>query len=237
MKNAILVLAIAVTAASTAQANTIDISLDQSTLSGSSGSVLHFFGTLTNTTGAVVWLNTAGYSGTLPDSNAFDATPFFNNTPLYLNPNASTGDVGLFDVSILGSFAVGSYNGTLTLLGGADGNSQDILGSVNFTVIVTAPASGGAPEPGALPLFGAGIGLLLAWKRFGPAARCRRAKHPNWEPRSTLRFAGTWRRFWRRVSSATPRAGGSSCGSWSRRRSPDGRVTSRNPRWQPGYST
>jgi len=164
MKNIILILAMVLPAAFTAQADVIDVSLDAATLSGAAGSVLQFFGTLTNTTGGVVFLNAANINSTLPDPSAIDSTPFFTNAPLSLDANGTTGDIGLFNITILDSFAPGNYDGTFTVVGGAGPDSQDILGSADFTAQVV-------PEPGTLPLLGAGIGVLLAWKRSRPGGK------------------------------------------------------------------
>ena len=159
MKNIILILAIILLAASAAQADVIDIVLDSSTLSGTPGSVLKFFGTLTNTTGDVVFLNAGNINSAIPDPNAIDNSPFFTNAPLSLGANETTGDSGLFNITIFASFAPGNYDGIFTVVGGAGTASQDILGSADVTVQV-------APEPGMLPFLGAGVGVLLAWKRF-----------------------------------------------------------------------
>jgi hypothetical protein len=171
MKNIIPILAIAITAAFAAQAGVLDISLDQSTLTGSSGSVLEFTGTLTNTTDSVLWLNGDDYNVLIsdPTSYAFDDSPFYDNTPSgYLDANGTTGDIGLFNFTIFSSLAPGNYDGSFTVTGGAGTDSQDILGSVDFTVQVTAAGQQNtAPEPGALPLVAIGIGVLLARKRFG----------------------------------------------------------------------
>ena len=188
MKNIILILAIALPAAFTAQADVINISLDASTLSGASGSVLQFSGTLTNTTAAVVFLNSVNLNSALPDPNAIDSAPFFINAPLFLDANGTTGDIGLFNVNILPSFAPGNYDGIFTVVGGAGADSQDILGSADFTVRVL-PASA-VPEPGTLPLLGAGVGVLLAWKRL------RRAQSPLCDAHGTHKVGPLvpWRR-------------------------------------------
>jgi hypothetical protein len=168
MKNIILILAIAATAVFTARADVLDLSLDSSTLSGAAGSVLEFSGTITNTTGAVVWLNGDDFNLSTLDPTAFDDSPFFNNTPTgFLAANGNTGDIGLFNITIFASFAPGNYDGTFTVIGGAGADSQDILGSVDFTVHVLQPS--GVPEPATFPLLGTGIGVLLACRRL-----CRR---------------------------------------------------------------
>jgi len=163
VKNFIPILAMVLAAAWSARADAIDISLDSPMLSGTSGDVLQFSGTLTNTTGSVVYLNADSFDSTLPDASTIDDSPFFNNAPLFLGASGTSGDIGLFNIAILGSFAPGTYTGTFTLLGGAGPDSQDILGSADFTVVVNQTT--GVPEPATLPLLGAGMSALLAWKR------------------------------------------------------------------------
>jgi hypothetical protein len=168
MKNIILILAIILLAASTARADVISISLDSSTLSGAPGSVLEFFGTLTNTTDAVVYLNADNINSSLPDPSVIDSSPFFNNAPFFLDAPGTTGDIGLFNVTILNSFAPGNYDGTFMVVGGAGADSQDILGSADFTVHVV-DAAGGIPEPSMVPFLVAGVGVLFFWKRLRDA--------------------------------------------------------------------
>lgn len=167
MKNiALSTLAAVVLASSLAHAGTINIVLDSSTLSGAPGAVLSFSGVLTNTTGAPVFLNADDYNlGTLP-SSAWDDSPFWTNAPVSLAASANSGDIGLFNIDLPGAIATGLYNGSFTILGGAAADSQDILGSVNFTVDVTSQQSGGgAPEPATGWLAAAAVVALLMWGR------------------------------------------------------------------------
>jgi hypothetical protein len=145
MRNAILsILAACLLVSSGKAATSINIVLDASTRSGPAGSVLHFTGTLTNTTGAAVYLNGDNYNlSTIPADNLDDRL-FFSNTPAgRLAANGTSGDIGLFNVTIPGSTATGSYSGSYMIVGGAANDSQDILGVVNFTVQVVSgtPAS------------------------------------------------------------------------------------------------
>lgn len=147
-------------AASTARASVVTVVLDSSVLFGLPGDVLSFTGTLTNTTDAVVWLN--GDSPNLPSQippSAFDDSPFFANTPSgFLVADGTSGDIGLFNVTIPAGLADGQYGGTFEILGGADSDSQDVLedSPVSFTVGVGQQTSS-VPEPGTLALLAAGL--------------------------------------------------------------------------------
>jgi hypothetical protein len=157
------ILATVLLAASTARAGVVTLVLDSPELSGMPGDVLAFSGTLTNTTSDVVWLNSDNFN--LPaglDPSTIDDSPYFINTPTgFLGPYGTSGDIGLFNVTLPISLAPGNYDGTFTLLGGAGADSQDILGSADFTAQVVP--SSGVPEPGTLPLLGFGACSLLVW--------------------------------------------------------------------------
>lgn len=142
-----------------AKADTLLIALDSPTLNGSPGDVLQFFGTLTNTTAADLYLNADNINLAGFDPSAIDDSPFFANTPLFLVPGGSTGDIRLFDITIPNPFATGNYGGTFQVLGGVDGNAQDIIGSAYFTVQVQQSAA--VPEPSSAVLLSSGALLLL----------------------------------------------------------------------------
>jgi hypothetical protein len=166
MKNiGLWILTIALLGSATARADAISIALDFSTLSGSPGQLLSFTGTLTNTIGNTVWLVSDNYNLAPEIAAGFDDSPFFANAPLNLAGFAASGDIDLFNVTIPDPTATGDYTSNFMILGGADGNSQDILGSVDFTVDVTQP-SDTAPEPGAFSLSAVAAGLLLAARRL-----------------------------------------------------------------------
>ena len=151
-----------------AAADTITIVLDSPSPGGLPEDVLAFSGTLTNTTSVDVYLNGDDYNLTSLPASAFDDSPFFNNTPTGLIPAlGTTGDIGLFNVTIPGTFSPGNYNGSFTILGGANPDSQDIVGTVNFTVNVLESASTSVPEPatGTFLVFGLAALAASAWPK------------------------------------------------------------------------
>ena len=136
-------------AQSACKADTIGISLTQSSLPATAGSAVTFSGTLANSTAATVFLNSAGInlSGSFSPSDE-DTTPFLVNAPFSLGPGGSTSSIGLFTIDVPRSIASGLYSGTFTVLGGTDENAQDVVGSADFTVQIgsTSPV----PEPGSI---------------------------------------------------------------------------------------
>ena len=142
-------------------ADVIAVSLDPPLLSGVPGTSLTFSGTLLNSTGATLFLNSVELNlsgGFLPTDE--DTTPFFVNAPLFLGGNASTLSIDLFTISIPNYVVQGPYSGTFDLLGGADENAQDTIGEENFTVQVA-----NVPEPDfALPVLVALSAILIAFR-------------------------------------------------------------------------
>ncbi len=163
------ILTLALLACGSASADTIAITLDSPTLSGSPGDTLQFFGTLTNTTADTVFLNDVNFNLASIPLSSIDNSPFFTNAPLSLDAAASldggftSGDIELFDITIPNPFTAANYAGTFQVLGGVDGNAQDILGTANFTVQVLGPTSG-VPEPSSLVMLGTAL-VGLCWFR------------------------------------------------------------------------
>lgn len=140
------------------RADTIGVSLTSTVLSGSPGSALTFSGILANLTGSTVFLNSAGINLVGPFTPADqDTSPFFANAPLFLTGNGSTPVIDLFTINIPNPFAAGTYIGTFTVLGGADGDAQDVVGSVNFAVQAV-------PEPAVDSLLIAALLMLLVFQ-------------------------------------------------------------------------
>jgi len=145
-----------------ARADSIQISLSQSTLSGTAGSTLVFDATLTNLSTSTVFLNgdTSSTSSLLLTVND---NPFLNNAPLSLAAGASSGTFEIFDVIIAAGIAPGVYTlNDFTILGGVGGSDLTPVGSATFTVDVLSPV----PEPGTLVLVGSGlIGLVIRHRK------------------------------------------------------------------------
>ncbi len=154
-----------------ANADLLTIALDSPALTGSPSDVLQFFGTLTNTTSANLYLNADNFNLAGFGPSAVDDSPFFTNAPLFLGPDASTGDIGLFNITIPDPFVTGNYGGTFQVLGGADGNAQDVIGSADFTVQVQQPAA--VPEPSLAVLLSGALLLLLVAKQVMARPACK----------------------------------------------------------------
>ncbi len=164
------ILVLASLACGSASADTITITLDSPALSGSPGDELQIFGTLTNTSADPVYLNADNFNLVGFDLSSIDDSPFWNNAPPSLDGGGTSGDIELLDISIPGSFTPGSYDGTFQVLGGVDGNAQDILGTANFTAQVTGPTSA-VPEPSSVVLLGAAF-LGSCWFRRRRGSCC-----------------------------------------------------------------
>jgi hypothetical protein len=104
-----------------------------------------------------VFLNGDSFNVTAPVT--LDDSDFFNKFPVSLAPGTSfTGD--LFVLTMPPNPPSRTYLGTFTLLGGVDGNANDTLGTVNFSL--TAPI----PEASSIVLLMIGLAMTLLWARF-----------------------------------------------------------------------
>ena len=104
-----------------------------------------------------VFLNGDSFNVTAPVT--LDDSDFLVKFPLSLAPGTSfTGD--LFVLTMPPNPPPGTYLGTFTLLGGVDGNANDTLGTVNFSL--TTPI----PEPSSIVLLIAGLAMTLLWAAF-----------------------------------------------------------------------
>jgi hypothetical protein len=136
-------------------ADTIDLSLNAPAQPGTAGSTVSFVATVSapGTNGGTVFLN--GDSFNLSSPLILDGSGFFNDFPLSLDPGDSFSGV-LFSIALPSDLAAGLYTGSFEILGGADGDALDTLGSVDFQVNV-APTASTVPEPESLMLLAAGL--------------------------------------------------------------------------------
>jgi hypothetical protein len=171
---AMMALAVAASHPSAANAQSLDVTLSEPTVTVTQGTTaVDFYATITNPSAtAPVYLN--GDSATTSTSFlTVDDTPFFNNAPLSLAPGQSSGLLELFAVDLAANTPQGLYSGNVfSILGGADGNAVDDVGDVRFSVNVTASTVAQAPEIeptlaiGSLMLLAGGIAVLRGGRRL-----------------------------------------------------------------------
>jgi hypothetical protein len=160
---AVAVLAILVLA-SMARADSVGITLMQTSQTATAGSTVTFDATLTNLSSTdMIFLN--GDSSTTSSLLlTVDDTPFLTNFPLSLAPNQSSGPFALFNVLIDPTALPGTYDfNSFSILGGLDGSTFKTLGTAQFSVTATTPTA--VPEPSALVLLFSGLlGLTVLLK-------------------------------------------------------------------------
>jgi hypothetical protein len=168
MKKYYLALMILLTGPFCARANEtfFNITFDSPVQSGSLGDFLQFFGTITNTSGSTVYLNSDNFDLT-GFNYGTDVTDYFAITPVSLDAGASSGDMELFDITIPNPFtdgcvALADCGGSYQILGGADSNAQNVLGTAYFTIDVQQAS--GVPEPSYVVLLSGALVLLFVVK-------------------------------------------------------------------------
>jgi hypothetical protein len=146
-----------------AHADTITLTLTDPIQNGSTslGSSLSFDATVSApvTNGGDVFLNSDSFNVDAPltlDDSAFSGFPFF------LNPGDTFTGL-LFTVFLPTTTANAVYNGSFSILGGADGDASNDLADVTFEVTTVPEAT--TPEPTTLLLLGAGLPGLAAMIR------------------------------------------------------------------------
>jgi hypothetical protein len=139
--------------------------LVSSTQSAAPGVAITFEGTLVNTLGYDVYLNS--WSVNLAGFNPSDIDDtLFLSSPYPLATGESTLAFGWFQVTIPVGMTPGLYDGAFTVLGGAADTDMVELDSVTFQVQVEGATPGAVPEPGTLSLMVGGMALAgLGWRR------------------------------------------------------------------------
>jgi hypothetical protein len=146
--------------ASAAHADSIDVSLVQTSQTAAPGSTVEFGATVTNlSTSDTVYLNGDGSVTTSPFLTV-DDSPYLNNFPLFLDPSEVSGPFALFDVIIDPSAAPGTYDfNSFTITGGLNSSASDTLGAATFSVTVSSRSS--VPEPSSLILIASTLIIAL----------------------------------------------------------------------------
>jgi hypothetical protein len=165
MKTLLCTLVLATLGTAVAKADSITITFDQPNQFAAPGETLQFFGTITNDTNTTIYLNNDDLN---PGSFSLATNDqFFSNVPISLAPSGqpgdSSGDIELFDITVSNPLldSGGTYTGTYTLFGGADGGAntaQDNLVAANFSVTPT-------PEPSTIYLLLTGASALVPISR------------------------------------------------------------------------
>ena len=172
MKRFVLIAAMALVSAGmtgmAAHADTIDLTLSESSQATAGGTTLTYVATVSapTTNLGTEFLNEDTY--TFAGPYTLDDSPFLNNFPLSLDSGDSfTGE--LFDVVIPQGGEIGSFDGSFQILGGPTDADFNTLASVNFNATVT-------PEPSSLLLLGTGmVGLVELARRRVHGGRVARA--------------------------------------------------------------
>jgi hypothetical protein len=140
----------------------LEVNFSVNPVLGVPGQVVSFTGNLTNITSNEVFINSVSYTFDISGAGVLDDSPFLLNAPLSLGPLGISPTFEFFTVTTPLSQAAGIYSGILTVLGGADDQSFDVLGDGTFSLQVGV-ASAGVPEPATVLLLGGGMGLLV-WR-------------------------------------------------------------------------
>lgn len=148
----------------------IIVTLDNPNQTGNPGQTLSFYGTISNNSADTdpadaIYLNMDNVFLGLT-SPSYTWIDDLANTPVDLAGGQSSADIDLFDIALTNpqSDPFGTYGGTYTLLGGADGGAdtaQDSLAQAGFSVTTAAP------EPGTFASLSCVLLFAVAVKRRG----------------------------------------------------------------------
>jgi hypothetical protein len=135
----------------------LTINFTSSLLNAGRGQTITFSGSIANSSGAAVFLNSDALNISAPLTA--DDTKFFLNSPLSIGPGATTPIFQIFDVTVPPGAPFGLYPGSFDILGGSTPSQFGTVGTATFAVNVV-------PEP-------ATFGMLLAGAICLGLMRCR----------------------------------------------------------------
>ena len=145
----------AIVSAGTARADAV-LTFTPNTLQITPGGTVEFDGTLANTGTTAIYLNNDVFSFLSPDLT-IDDSPFIFEGPSSLAAGDSfTG--AFIDVTADAATLSGSYSGTYTIQGGADGDTFDDIATADFTL--DAGSTSITPEPNPFLFLATGIMIL-----------------------------------------------------------------------------
>jgi hypothetical protein len=141
----VLITCLAALCVQPAFADTLFVTFDLPTQTGSPGDILTFSGTIANHSGADIFVNGAQINLVGFGPGDSELTDFIINFTGLLPDTGSIGPADFFTLTIPDLINAGLYAGTLVIQGGADDAADSTLATVDFSVNVTAAS--GVPEP------------------------------------------------------------------------------------------
>lgn len=134
----------------------LTITFASSLLTAARGQTVTFSATVTNTTGAPLFLNSDALNIAAPLTG--NDTKFFLNFPLSLTAGQIL-TAQAFDISVPANAPFGLSSGQFDILGGSNANAFSTIGTATFAVNTV-------PEPGTFGLAFAALGAAIVFLRY-----------------------------------------------------------------------